>query len=256
MPDKAEPDFFVGYLPLPPRLKHFLLGTATALTVLVVLAALVLARSTQGASRGHFAFAQSRGVLGVFSALPTPVLWTLDPAAPSGVRGTLLVRQGKFGLSAKAAELDGHAVRVDGASIERDGQRMLELSAMPVLADAELPAAQRSQIMARSSAQLGETSLVGEIVDSKCYLGRMRPGDQRTHRACAQLCIAGGIPPLLVVHDAHGAERSYLLAARDGGPIFQAILPFVAEPVRISGSVTRDGDTLVLRTDVAHIERL
>jgi hypothetical protein len=172
------------------------------------------------------------------------------------VRGSLLVRQGKFGLAAKAAELDGHAVRVDGTSIERDGQRMIELSAMPVLADAELPAAERAQIMSRSTAQLGEMTLVGEIVDSKCYLGRMRPGDQRTHRACAQLCIAGGIPPLLVVHDAQGKEQSYLLAARDGGPIFQAILPFVAEPVRISGAVTRDADTLVLRTDVAHIERL
>jgi hypothetical protein len=256
MAETRDQDFFVGYLPMSRRQRRFVLTAGALLLLLVSLAGLVLAHSTQGASRGHFAFGQQHGLVGVLSARPTATLWTIDPSAEGGVRGSLLVRQGKFGLGASAAQFDGHAVRIDGYTIERDGHRMIELGGAPVLADLDLPPAERARILARTAKALGEVTLIGEIVDSKCYLGRMRPGDRRTHRACAQLCIAGGIPPLLVGHDASGQETQYVLAARDGGPIFHEVLPFVAEPVQVTGELVRDGDVLVLRTDVAHITRL
>lgn len=256
MTQANDPDFFVGYLPMSRRQRRFILAAGFGVIALLLLASLVLARSTQGASRGRFAFGQERGTLGVFTARPTSMLWTLDPNVEGGVRGTLLVRQGKFGLGAAADALDGHAVRVDGSTIERDGRRMLELAAAPVLADAELSAADRGRILGRTHGRVGDVTLRGEIVDSKCYLGRMRPGDRRTHRACAQLCIAGGIPPILVTRDAQGQEQQYLLAARDGGSIADAILPFVAEAVQVRGALRRDGDTLIVHTDISSITRL
>jgi len=255
-PDSADDDFFVGYLPVPGRLRRKLALRVLVLAGVFLLTCLALARSTQGAGRAHFASAQSSGTLGVFTARPTAMLWTLDAAADGGVRGTLLVRQGKFGLRQNVAQLDGHAVRISGSTIERDAQRMIELSSAPLLADAELPEADRARIMARARTVLGDVTLTGEIVDAKCYLGRMRPGDRRTHRACAQQCIAGGIPPVFVTRDALGVETLYQLSSRDGGSIASAILPFVAEPVEITGTLVRDGDAFVLQTDLAHVTRL
>jgi hypothetical protein len=55
-----------------------------------------------------------------------------------------------------------------------------------------------------STEDLGAFTLVGEIVDSKCYLGIMNPGETNPHRECAALCIRGGIPPLIIAHDADG----------------------------------------------------
>ena len=39
-------------------------------------------------------------------------------------------------------------------------------------------------------------TLIGEIVDSKRYLGVMNPGNGKVHRDCAVRCLSGGIPPI------------------------------------------------------------
>lgn len=249
-----DDEFFVGYLPVPKTLRRPLAVIVAALVLLLLAAGYTFASTTQGAGHGSFAFGKAEGTLGLLTVKPEAVLWTADPSATGGVRGTLLVRQGKFGLSARATKLDGQLVRVKGTSIERDGHRMIEVAAEPEAADAT---EQERQTLEKVTARpLGEVTLRGEIVDSKCYLGRMRPGDRRTHRACAQLCITGGIPPLFIAHDASGTETQYLLSAYDGESLAQPLLPFVAEPVEIRGRVTQRGDVLVLQTDVAHVSRL
>jgi hypothetical protein len=173
------------------------------------------------------------------------------------VRGSLLVRQGKFGLPAAAEELVGHVVRVDALAIERDGERLLELNQPLAAADGELPTAELARLRSGIKKQLlGEIAVNGQIEDSKCYLGRMRPGDRRTHRACAQLCIRGGIPALLVARDAAGVATRYLLSTRDGRSLDHDVLDFVAEPVRVSGRLVRLGNWLVIETDLEHVTRL
>jgi len=256
MTQPRDDEFFVGYLPLSKRLARWVIGAGVALLGAWLLAGYAVAAHTQGAGRARFAFGASQSTLGLLTSDPVPTLWTEDSSVPGGVRGTLLARQGKFGLSASARELDGHAVRVSGSQIERDGRRMLELSAAPQLADADMDAALRAKLTARSARSLGEVELSGEIVDSKCWLGRMRPGDRRTHRACAQLCISGGIPALFVVRDAQGVETAYQLATRDGRSIDQALLPFVAEPVLVRGELFQSGDQWLLRTDLEHVSSL
>jgi hypothetical protein len=255
-PLDQDREFFVGYLPMPKALRQWVIAAAVLLTAAWLLAGYALADHTQGAGRGKFAFGASQGSLGLLTLEPVATLWTEDPAVPGGVRGTLLARQGKFGLNASARALDGHVVRVSGSTVERDGRRMLELSAQPQLADADLDEDARARLLARSAHSLGDVAVSGEIVDSKCYLGRMRPGDRRTHRACAQLCISGGIPALLVARDDHGVETAYQLATRDGRSIDQALLPYVAEPVLVRGELFQSGDQWVLRTDLESVTRL
>lgn len=253
MTPPPDDEFFVGYLPLPESLRRPLaLITIVALSLLMA-AGYVLASTTAGAGRGKFAFGATDGTVGLLTVKPEPMLWTID--ATAGVRGSLIVRQGKFGLSSRAAALDGQWVRVRGTTVERDGRRMIELAREPE-PSADVPAEDQRALAAIGSRELGEMTLRGEIVDSKCYLGRMRPGDQRTHRACAQLCIAGGIPPLFVVPAADGGETHYLLSTYEGTSLAQPLLPFVAEPVEIRGRVVQRGDVLVLQSDVEHVTRL
>jgi hypothetical protein len=254
MTQPRDEEFFVGYLALSPRLRRNALTLGAAAMLLLLAAGFALARTSAGAGKAKFAFAQSRGDLGLLTTAPEATFWTLDPSVAGGVRGTLLARQGKFGLP--PSSMDGHVVRVRGTQIERDGRRMIELAATPELADDALSQADRAQLLAPAARDLGPVSLSGEIVDSKCYLGRMRPGDHRTHRACAQQCIAGGIPPLFVTRDARGVETQYLLATPAGQSIAHSILPFVAEPVLVQGRLIAQGDLLIIQTSIDRVVRL
>jgi hypothetical protein len=106
------------------------------------------------------------------------------------------------------------------------------------------------------SESLGEQTFVGEIVDSKCFLGVMNPGQLKPHRACAVRCISGGVPPVLLLRQADGSARYLLLMSREGRPVNQDVLDLVAEPVRVTGELVRDGELLTLRSDPSTFERV
>jgi hypothetical protein len=148
--------------------------------------------------------------------------------------------------------MSGAMVRVSGSLLERDGRRIIELAPGPD-AVAVIHAAQAAPPV---RVPLGHATLRGEIVDSKCYLGAMRPGDGKTHRACAQLCIAGGVPPMLVTRDAGGNSAYFLLTAPDGAVADALVRPYVAEPVEVSGELERLDDLRILRVDAGGIGRL
>ena len=102
---------------------------------------------------------------------------------------------------------------------------------------------------------LGEVSLSGEILDSKCWFGAMRPSDGKLHKACASLCIRGGIPPAFFARGPAG--QSALMIMTDGGRAHgPELLALVADPVQITGRVFRRGDLLMLDTPVSAIRRL
>ena len=107
----------------------------------------------------------------------------------------------------------------------------------------------RGQLVPAARISLGRRTFIGEIVDSKCFLGVMNPGQLKPHRACAVRCISGGVPPVLLVRQTDGTARYLLLVAPDGQPVNQRVLDLVAEPVEITGEVERQGELLVLRAD-------
>lgn len=72
-------------------------------------------------------------------------------------------------------------------------------------------------------------TLDGELVDSKCYLGTMKPGDGKTHKSCAILCLRGGIPPLFV-SKAAAQYATTLPPIRTAGPSAKAISSTSASP--------------------------
>jgi hypothetical protein len=99
-------------------------------------------------------------------------------------------------------------------------------------------------------------TLKGEIVDSKCFLGVMNPGQLTTHRACAIRCISGGAPPVLLVRPKAEPARYFLLVSAVGKPINKEVLDLVAEPVEITGQVEAQGDLMILRADPKTYRRL
>ncbi len=247
-----DDEMFVGYLPTPPRTLRFVRWVVSSAVVVVPALAALLVLGSGETGRGITQLAQTEGdgIVGLLETHPYGVLWVPGGDGPEGI---LLVSQGKFGIGSQLDALDGTIVRAQGLVLERDGQRMIELGAPPVAAVLSDDAA--AALRARSAISEGAIVVTGEIVDEKCWLGRMRPGGGRTHRACAQLCVAGGIPAVLVGTDESGHDVRAVLVGTDGGPSTEWVLPFVAEPVRVHGELVRDGSLAYVRTSAAQIER-
>src|SRR5262249_39698277 len=196
---------------------------------------------------------------GVLREKPYPALLVQRPGDTGklpAVSQYLLVEPGKRGAAAEVTGFDARRVLLQGSLIYRDGLTMIEVvpnSLKPVISDS---GARGRQGAATSAEELGAFTLVGEIVDSKCYLGVMNPGATKPHRECAARCISGGVPPLFVAHDADGRTVSLLLVSENNEPVNQEVLDVVAEPVEITGRVARDGEQLVLRADPKTYQRI
>lgn len=188
---------------------------------------------------------------GVLRTDPYPMLEMDTMNGPSIV---LLVEVGKHGAGPRAAGLVGRRVRVQGWPLERDGRRIIELapddSAIQPRSDGTVVEPALAEV------PLGRVRLRGEIVDSKCFLGAMKPGDGKGHKACATLCIRGGIPPTFVTSDELGNRTYYLLRDAGGGPCGDWILPIVGEPVEVEGTFIRVADLMVLSIRVSDAARI
>jgi hypothetical protein len=159
-----------------------------------------------------------------------------------------LVAEGKHGADALVRGLDGARVSLEGTRIERSGLRMLEVRAGSVVRTDDTATAARAVDAAIDGPPI---TLRGEVVDSKCHLGVMTPGDGRTHAACASLCLRGGIPPALLVRDPAGRSTLYLLEDTSGASLSAAAADVAGEPLDVRGVVGQRGSWRILRTDPA-----
>ncbi len=141
-------------------------------------------------------------------------------------------------------------VRLQGTLIYRDDKTMIEIAA------GTISNIENGVVTPGTSESLGVFTLRGEIVDSKCYLGVMKPGNLKPHKACAIRCIRGGITPVLCVRDESGNAMYVMLAGKNGQPINAEVIPFVAEPVEVTGPIERRDDLLLMNTDPDAIRRL
>ncbi|MCI0389898.1 MAG: hypothetical protein MOB07_14205 [Acidobacteria bacterium] len=253
MSELERDEFYVGYLPRAPRkVARWVQGFCLTLFVIAALLAILLVVGQHKFPLSVFEFQQYRQVEGIMSETPYPSLLVQRPGDTGrllAVSQYLLVAPGKHGATGEVGGLNGQRVLLQGSLIYRDGLTMIEVvphSLKPVVSTSK---ASGQQEIVASTEDLGTFTLVGEIVDSKCYLGVMNPGNTKPHRECAALCISGGIPPLLIAHDADGRTVSLLLVSANNEPVNQEVLHVVAEPVEITGRVVREGEQLILRAD-------
>ena len=254
-------EFFVGYLPVPSGVARFARGFAGVALVGLAAVAGALASVQRPLGQGQFAWDSEEEFCGRLQTSPIPGLWTVASAAPAGTPFTgaflPLVGEGKHGPSADLVAAGDRDVVLRGHRIERYGRQLIEVTGETAGSGA---AVTEPGMAPPAQVSLGRQRLQGEIVDSKCWFGVMKPAQGKAHKDCAIRCISGGAPPAFVVRaaGADGRERTLvlLLAATDSAPLGPRILDLVAEPVEIEGEVSRLGDQWVLSADQRTIRRL
>jgi hypothetical protein len=243
-------DFYVGYLPkAPTALAGFVRKIIVVLGILAMTMALVLVVAQKPFSNSTFEYGKLRSFEGVVEAQPFPTLLVARPGEvgqQDKYSRYLLVAPGKHGADNLVAKFDGNQVRLKGQLIYRDGGTMVEIVPGSIAAIDGRPAVQET------TRDLGTVTLTGEIVDSKCYLGVMNPGQGKVHRDCAARCLSGGIPPIFIVTDgitADGREQ-LLLVGLDGRALGRdALREFIAEPIQIEGELLEKGSIQLLKID-------
>ena len=237
-------DFYIGYEPeMPASLVPRIRVVAAGLLLLAVVTALGLVVAQNRFSDGVFEYGQERSVEGRVVEQPYPLLLGAD-----GSR-YFLVGPGKRGAAAIADGFDGRMVRVRGSLIERAGDKMLQVSSGGIQASRGLATVPSPPLERREP-----VSVHGEIVDSKCHLGVMKPGEGPLHRDCAVRCLLGGAPPLLVVIAGSGRVRRIPLVSLDGGPLGVDLEAWVARPVRVRGILYARGGEQYLGVDPREID--
>ena len=207
-----DDEFYIGYEPaVPAGIARRLRRAVPGLIAVLLVAAGVATMTQRPLPAATFDYGRAQSVRGWLTRLPAPTLHVRN-----GDRTTRhwLVGRGKFGAEADLAGLTDGWVALEGTQIAREHWRMLEIvpgSVRPV-ASAEPPPV---------AAPVTRTAFQGrgEIVDSKCFLGVMNPGQGAAHRDCAARCLSGGVPLMLAYRDVNGESHlALLLSAHAGAP--------------------------------------
>jgi len=249
-------EFYIGWeVKVAPGIGRTVRKAVVAVLTMALLAPVILAVSQRMIGTSVFEWGSHKSFFGILQTTPYPHLLVPRPGNASGFSRYstyYLVAPWKFGLDREAiAPFDGKAVTLQGTLIYRGNQTMIEVQ------PGTIRATNSSAIIALpQSISLGTQTLVGEIVDSKCFLGVMNPGQLTPHRACAIRCISGGVPPVLLVCQPNGQAIYLLLVSAEGKPVNKQVLDLVAEPLAITGEVQRQGELLIMRADPATYRRL
>lgn len=248
MPDeKDNKDFFIGWAPAPGIDRRFLMAAIPAVLGATGGLSWLVSRNLDDPGYGSWQTGKIHSPVGRLVTSPYPMLLMDDGAG--GIKTALIVAQGKCTSSLDLAAADGGSYQISGALIERKDRQMVEVPQMvgewlmPVQTLVALPDQPKPVVLNE------EVLLAGQIMDSKCFFGVMRPGRGKTHKACASLCIRGGIPPSLWVRTKSGRELVLLMTDANGGPVGEDILPLVAEPVEATGQIVQVGDILQFRAN-------
>ncbi len=247
--------FFVGYLATPRPLAWFLAVVTVIMAGLGIGAGLAIALGQQDHGDGRFAWDMGYQELsGVIQLRPYPVL-RLPASGDKPARTIALSGQGKRGQMREADALDGRKIDIGGVFILRDGVEMLQVGGRVKPAPAKDPA-RLADFEPAADVPLGRRTLRGEIVDSKCYLGAMRPGRGKVHMNCAALCVMGGIPPMFVVYREDGPPDVLLLAGPDGGPVPDALLEWISIYVLLQGNILKRDNKMIFQIDPSSLKVL
>lgn len=206
------------------------------LSLLLGFGALAFALGVTVDDPGGGNFTGDKDITGVLVAEPYPMIVT-----DNDHHTVLLSGGGKRGVAAEARPLDGKHVHATGAGVKRGDRDLLLVDRLQKL-DGDAAPVQRQP--------LGSWRLTGAICDGKCSLGVMRPGTTVVHKACANVCLIGGVPPVFITTTPVLGSRYLLMGDPQDHALPDAVRNYVAITTRLDGTLERIGDALVFRTDV------
>ena len=219
----AHDEFYIGYEGvMPARTRRAVIGAIVIAMAAGLTAALLFVSQQRALAEARFEFGHVQTFEGYLWMTPAPVLLVREHQA---VRPHWLVSPGKFGPQPALGQSGAGWVTLSGKLVDRDPWRMIEVAPGSVrTVDARAPA----PVVAAPPAR--QRVLRGEIVDSKCFLGVMNPGERTVHRDCATRCLSGGVPAMLAYRDETGSHLALLLGA---GP--EVLREGVGNTVTLSG---------------------
>lgn len=255
-----QPPFYIGWMPKAPAYRNFVRLLIFTLFVVCFFVASFLISNQQGFSSGIFERTEFTELKGLLVQHPFPAIKTFygkDIYGNPVVKTIPLVNKGKFGADSIVAQLvrenkPGNLwASVRGKLIYNNGYVIMELTEEKnaIHHAEEMSEDQKEKISAPVIQVLDSVVLYGQIVDPKCYLGVMKPGEGKPHSDCAIRCISGGIPPVFMIRNNQGFETLFLLQGKDNESINQEVLKYVGLPVSVSGVVEKVDDWLILKVD-------
>ena len=245
LPPKPKKVFFVFYLKVPSSLRKFLFQVSLLFLIGFVGMGFLLGVTQDDPGRAGYVGTQT--LTGVLELNPYPLLRVTEgnDVIPSG-RTLMLTGGGKSGIMSRAIPLSGELVRVSGMLLKRGDLDMLQLrggsrgiSSADGVAPTTLP----------TTESLGRWRVAGEICDGKCLSGAMNPGRGLAHKACANLCLLGGIPPVFVSTRPIENSEYFLVASSDGGELPLTAYDYVGNFIEMEGELERRGDLLIFKLD-------
>lgn len=260
---EAVDDFYVGYLPTPKSHASTLRVIVPALLLGLAGVASVVAYVQRSPGTGMWSSDAER-FTGIVLSKPVPMLIC---ETPTGQQAMLLVEEGKHGAMARVAALHGKKVELTGTRLSREGRTVVEIAAgadsVKMLSQSDVSALSEISKITETAADSPTVTLRGEIVDSKCYHGAMKPGDGKSHKACATLCVSNGIPAMFAAINPNGTTSYYLLTLAESGTstaessqFDEDTLSKIGELVEVTGSVSRIADLNVLTIDAGSVRRV
>jgi hypothetical protein len=150
----------------------------------------------------------------------------------------------------KGEELSKLTVTLRGTLIQYNGKSWMELTEGN---ESIVSVEESSVVTSQSITPLGSTTVIGEIVDPKCFFGVMNPAYGKIHKSCAIRCISGGIPPILAIKEGEKFVDYYFLIDEEGNKVNEQVLQHIGESVKVSGQTESVDDWKVMKLDIKRL---
>ena len=246
MRKKLYDGFFIGWgKKLPKGLSSFLI--VISLFTVGLFAGTAFSFVVSQDNPGDGAFRGRQNVTGVIQATPYPVIHIAPGDKYPNGHSIMLSGGGKRGVQSQADPLDGQVVQIRGALLKRGDLDMIQVGR-------RIEAVKDATPHNIETASLGRWKLSGEICDGKCYAGAMRPGNGLAHKACANLCLIGGVPAVFVSSGPVDGSMFFMLADANGDALGDRLYDMTAVLLSAEGEVEKRGDLHLFKIDMDSVE--
>ncbi len=168
----SDDDFFIGWAKTPQIDRRFMMAAGLSVITGTTAVGIGVAARQRPVGPGTWNMGDVREWRGIATSEPYGMLRTLDLDGTE--RTALLGCQGKCGVSAKIGALAGKPVVVKGSLIQRGPHAMIAvIDGMDWIR--EDPSGNVTGLAFPEPEVLMDVTLNGEILDTKCWFGAMRP---------------------------------------------------------------------------------